>query len=428
MKAVKCFSLLVLSLLFVAAGQSMAQTEKKEAQSVQELIKMYDSSECKQCHQDYVTDWEKSLHAQPLLGPFDKTLGTLKDYLAQRDNELAKSKEVTSSIKEYMMPCFICHIPQLEDASEKAAQEVADAVTKGDMDILYQLNINCLICHNRNAIVRKFRDGNPLPDAVYGTKDLGTHGSKAYPKAVKQEMMKDPSFCGGCHQGPNVLHSAEPMWCVSNYDSYLQAYIPRGGDKTCQQCHMEKNDYNKTGHRFPPNYDDTDLSYKRLRDAIKFDVSAMAYIFQIKTPEIKSIPTAVVRTRINHSVGHRFPDGCPSPTHFLLKVVLKDNSGKEIGIQEKYLMPQLKLGYEENKMVFASLRKLSLMRDTSLQPLEDRVDEFEFKLPEGVRDVKVEASLTFVVEPGVESSVFKLYNVEKEAHIGEPKAGEAPKK
>ena len=417
MKALKFFPFLMLALLLVVPGQAIA----KEAANVQELIKMYDSSECYKCHEDYYKDWQKSLHAQPLLGPFDKTLGTLQDYISQRDKELAKSKEVTSSMKEYMMPCFICHIPQLGDASEQAAQEVADAVTKGDMNILYELNINCLICHNRNAIVRRFRDGNPEPDAVYGTKESGSHGSKAYPKKIKQEMMKDPSFCGGCHQGPNVLHSAEPMWCVSNYDSYQQAYIPRGGDKTCQQCHMEKTDYNKTGHRFPPNYDDPELSLKRLRDAVKFNVSALAYIFRIKTPELKSIPMAVVRTHIEHNIGHRFPDGCPSPTHFLLKVVVKDKAGKVIGEAEKYYMPQLKLGYEENEMVFASMRKLSLMRDTALQPLEDKNEEFEFKLPEGVRDVKVEATLTFIVEPGVDTSVLELYKVEKDASIGEPK-------
>lgn len=417
MKALKFFSLCMLALLIVVPGQVIA----KEAANVQELIKMYDSSGCKTCHADYYKDWQKSLHAQPLLGPFDKTLGTLKDYMSQRDKELAKSKEVTESIKEYMIPCFICHIPQIEDASEQAAQEIADAVMKEDLNILYELNINCLICHNRNAIVRKFRDGNPEPNAVYGTKETGSHGSKEYPKKIKQEMMKDPSFCGGCHQGPNVLHSAEPMWCVSNYDSYLHAYVPRGGYKTCQECHMEKNEDNPTGHRFPPNYDDTELSYKRLRDAIKFDVSALAYIFQIKTPKLQSIPMAVVRTHIEHNIGHRFPDGCPSPTHFLLKVVLKDKGGKVIGEEERFYMPQKKLGYEENKMVFASLRKLSLMRDTALQPFEDKDEEFEFKLPDGVRDVKVEASLTFVVEPGVDTSVFELYKVEKEASIGEPR-------
>jgi hypothetical protein len=407
--------------------------EAKEAKDVKELIKMYDSKECETCHADYVADWKHSLHSKPLIGPFGKTLGTLQGYLKEREDtvkekdkperpgELRKSKEVTKSIKEFMMPCFICHIPQLQDASEQAAQQIADAVLKEDDEILEELTINCLICHNRQALPRKYRDGNPEKDAIYGVNKTGKHQAPSYPKMIKSEMMKDPAFCGGCHQGPNVLHSAEPMWCVSNYDSYLQSYIPQGGDKTCQNCHMEKTDYNKTGHRFPPNYDDKELSYKRLRDSIKFDVSAMAYIFQIKTPKLQSIPKAIVRTKVSHNVAHRFPDGCPSPTHFLLEVSIKDKDGKELQKYTKYYMPQKKLGYDENKMVFASLRKLSLMRDTSLQPFKDNVEEFEYDLPEGVKDIKVEAKLTFIVEPGVDSSIFELYKVEKEAHIGEPK-------
>jgi hypothetical protein len=416
-KAVKLLLVLTLSLVLVLPVVAVA----KEAKNVKELIEMYDSTSCEQCHKDYVSDWQWSLHSEPLLGPFGKTLGTLQGYIKIRDSELAKSKEVTSSMKEYMEPCFICHIPQIQDASEEAAKEIADAVVNDKMEILTQLTINCLVCHNRNAIVRKFRDGNPEPDAVYSANKEGKHPNPKYPKIKKSEMMADPSFCGGCHQGPNVLHSAEPMWCVSNYDSYLHAYIPRGGTKTCQDCHMEKTDYNKTGHRFPPNYDDAELSYKRLRNAVKFNMNALAYIFRIKTPELQNIPMGVVRTRIEHNIAHRFPDGCPSPTHFLLEVKVTDKAGKEIFSTHKYYMPQLKLGYKENKMVFASLRKLSLMRDTALQPFEDKTEEFEFKLPNGVNDIKVKATLTFVVEPGVDTSVFKLYEIEKEASIGEPK-------
>jgi hypothetical protein len=419
MRLGKLFFMLFLALTFLVFTQANA----KEAKNLKELIQMYDTKECQTCHADYFKDWEKSLHSKPLLGPFDKTLGTLKDYIKQRDDELKKSKDVTKSTKEYLMPCFICHIPQLQDLSEEGANELVEAVMKENLDMLYQLNINCLICHNRNALVRKYRDGNPEPDAVYGVKETGAHAAPSYPKRIKAEMMKDPSFCGGCHQGPNVLHSAEPIWCVSNYDSYLQAYIPSdcNNGSTCQSCHMAKTDDNKTGHRFPPNYDDKELSMKRLHEAVQFDFYPLAYIFQIKTPEKKSIPKVVVKTTINHNIAHRFPDGCPSPTHFLLEVTIKDSTGAELKKFTKYLMPQLKLGYEENKMVFASLRKLSLMRDTSLQPCKKQVDEFEFDLPEGVKDVKVQGKLTFVVEPGVASSVFELYNIEKDVSLGNPK-------
>ncbi|MCI4625962.1 MAG: hypothetical protein L3V56_08365 [Candidatus Magnetoovum sp. WYHC-5] len=400
-----------------AEAKEVKAAEKKEAKTLDELIKMYDSSSCEQCHADYVKDWKHSLHSKPLVGPFNKTLGTLIGYIKERDKELVKSKEVTDSMKEYMMPCFICHIPQLQEASEEVAKEIAKACVEENFPVLEKLTINCLICHNRNSIIRKFRDGNPVPDAVYSATKTGQHANPAYPKIEKNEMMADSSFCGQCHQGPNILHSAEPMWCTSNYDSYLQAYIPKGGDKSCQDCHMEKTDYNKTGHRFPPNYDDAELSMKRLKDAIQFDLKAKAYTFAIKAPAPKMVPTLVINTEIQHNVAHRFPDGCPSPTHFKLDVVVKDKAGKELFNVGRYYMPMKKLGYAENKMVFASLRKLSLMRDTSLQPFEDKKEEFEFELPEGVDEVVVEATLKFIVEPGVEKSVFELYKVTKEASL-----------
>ncbi|KJR42656.1 cytochrome C [Candidatus Magnetoovum chiemensis] len=413
MKSLRLVLTIVISVVLLIPLTAAA----KEAKTLKELIDMYDSSSCKQCHADYFKDWEHSLHSKPLLGPFDKTLGTLKDYLSQRENELKKSKEVTSSMKEYMMPCFICHVPQLEDASEEAAQELAKACMDENFDVLEQLTINCKICHNRNALPRKFRDGNPEPDAVYGVKETGSHAAPDFPKRIKSEMMQDPSFCGGCHQGPNLLHSAEPIWCTSNYDSYQQAYIPNGGDKTCQECHMEKTDYNATGHRFPPNYDDPELSMKRLKDNISFDMSVLAYTFAIKTPQVQSIPMVVVKTKVENKIGHRFPDGCPSPAHFALNITVNDKNGKNLFNEVRYYMPQKKLGYAENKMVFASLRKLSLMRDTSLQPFKDNTEEFEFKLPADVGDVTVTGTLTFVVEPGVEKSVFKLFEITKNASL-----------
>jgi hypothetical protein len=404
--------LLVLLILLVLPATGFT----KEIDSLDELLKKYDSTRCKVCHEQIYTDWEKSLHSKPLVGPFGKTLGTLQDYLKQRDGELKKSHEVTESTKEYMLPCFKCHIPQLEDATEKVAKEIADAVLKENYDVIDKLQINCIICHNRNSIVRKFRDGLPEKDVVYGTKDIGgAHADTVFTKSKVNSMMADSSFCGGCHQGPNVLHSPEPMWCVSNYDSMLQNYIPNGGDKGCQDCHMRAPD---TGHRFPPNYDDPAFELKRLKEHFKFELSAMAYTFQIKTPKLVSIPMVVVKTKtIPIELGHRMPDGCPSPTHFAVNVVVKSKDGKEIFNETKYYMPQKKLGYSENKMVFASLRKLSLMRDTALQPFKTNEENFEIKLPAGIEDAVVEASLKLVVEPGVATSTFDLYKLTKHVSI-----------
>ena len=91
--------------------------------------------------------------------------------------------------------------------------------------------------------------------------------------------------------------------------------------------------------------------------------------------------------------------------------------GKVLFSEKKYYISQLKLGYAKNEMVFASLRKLSLMRDTSLQPFRDNKEEFEFRLPKGVADVTVDASLYYWVEPIVPESKYDLYKITKKASI-----------
>ncbi|MBF0320135.1 MAG: hypothetical protein HQL01_10090 [Nitrospirae bacterium] len=392
-----------------------AMAKTKEYGTLKEVIEAYDSSRCKPCHEQIYKDWEKAAHSMPIMGPFNKTLGTLQDYLKQRNpekGELKKSNEVTKSIKEYMMPCFVCHVPQLKEMSEKAAQELADAVLKENYDVLEKLQINCIVCHNQMAIIRTFRDGNPEPDTVYGNKDLGgAHADKVFTKSKRHEMIEDASFCGQCHQGPNILHSAEPIWCVSNLDSWLQSYIPNGGDKNCQDCHMREPG---TGHRFPPNYQDHKYELDRLKKHIKFEASAMAYTQQIKVPELISTPMVVIKTKTwSEGIGHRFTDGCPSPSHFLLKVKVTAKDGKELFNETKYYFPQKKRGDSVNTVVFASLRKLSLMRDTALQPFKTNEETFEVKLPKEVEDATVEASLILVIEPGVKESIYDLGSFKK---------------
>lgn len=154
-------------------------------------------------------------------------------------------------MKEFLQPCVECHFPQLMDASEEVANQIAKAILNEDEKILKRLQITCAVCHNRNAIIRKFRDGNPEKDVVYGPKHTGSHGDKKYTQGKKSEMMRDSAFCAQCHQGPNVQHYNEPMWCTSNYDSHQQFYVPMGGTESCQDCHMRKKN---AGHRFPPNY------------------------------------------------------------------------------------------------------------------------------------------------------------------------------
>jgi len=398
---------LIIAIAIIGVTPAMA----KEIKTLNDLIKAYDPSSCKECHKKIYEDWEKSLHARPLLGPVGRTLATFQGYVKSRDTELAKSKEVAPTMKQFLKPCVECHLPQMMDASNEVAEELAKAILDNNEEVLKKLQITCVVCHNRNAIIRKFRDGAPKADTIYGPKYSGAHDDKVYKNAQKYEMMRDSVFCAQCHQGPNVQHYDEPMWCVSNYDSHQQFYVPMGGTESCQDCHM----HNEGGHNFPPNYQNKEQTSKRLAKWIDLNVSTIGYKFKPNAKDL--IPMIVINTEVVSRIGHRFPDGCPSPNRVTLDVRVTTVDGKEIYKEQKIYMPQHSLGYDDNTMVYAANRKLTLLRDTSLFPFVPKKETIEVKLPEGVNEAMVEVSLTFRQLPGVEEAEFPIHKITKKVSL-----------
>ena len=128
------------------------------------------------------------------------------------------------------------------------------------------------------------------------------HPDDGYKSSRKSPIMKRSVMCGQCHGlGPN-LEFEYPVQCATLYGSHLHAYIPSGGTKTCQECHMENAD-----HVCPPNFEDRKDVARRLARALALEVETLSYRPQI-TPR-KFVPTVVVNTRITSKAGHRIPDG-----------------------------------------------------------------------------------------------------------------------
>jgi hypothetical protein len=65
---------LIIAIAIIGVSPAMA----KEIKTLNDLIKAYDPSSCKECHKKIYEDWEKSLHARPLLGPVGRTLATFQ--------------------------------------------------------------------------------------------------------------------------------------------------------------------------------------------------------------------------------------------------------------------------------------------------------------------------------------------------------------
>jgi hypothetical protein len=278
--------LLVAPVLF---ADSVAHSDDpSQVSTLKELITRFDVSSCKECHEQIYTQWEKSHHARPLMGLDDQIFMTSylkRGPLAVKPGEKATRKN---------FPCFKCHLPQIEYATDAVAAEIAEAILKDDKETLRKLNISCLVCHNEKAVVH----GRPEPNILYGNKDVPDHQGRV---VKKSPLLKDSLMCGQCHGlGPN-LEFETPVQCATLYGSYLHAYLPSGGTETCQECHM------KEGHLMPPDFNRRDELSERLRTSLPLEVHAMAYSFQPKEEDVR--PMAVVKTRISSKAGHRIPDG-----------------------------------------------------------------------------------------------------------------------
>jgi hypothetical protein len=91
--------------------------------------------------------------------------------------------------------------------------------------------------------------------------------------------------------------------------------------------------------------------------------------------------------------------------------------GKELYKETKTYMPQHKLSYDDNTMVYAANRKLTLMRDTSLHPFVPKNKTIEVKLPDDVQEAVVEATLTFRQPPGIPEDEFPIHTVTRQVSL-----------
>jgi hypothetical protein len=305
----KSFVLLGLTVVPVMLSGTQIQAEEiKKAKTIAELVAMYDSTSCRECHTEAHEQWQKSLHARSIFGPEStgRTAATFKTTIENGLKEWPYSgvkKNEDIGVK-HLRICTKCHLPQLEDAEDSVAQEIvkniyafADEGDEAAKKTLQSLNIDCLICHNRNAIVHKWTDGMPQKDAVYGKAD-GKHDDPDRPVMKQSKIMKESILCGQCHGlGPN-FELENPSQCATLYGAHLYTYIPEGGVETCQSCHMEKSGlgHNMQSYRSP----------EMAKMALDVEVEAKAY--QWRDGSIMT-PAATVIVDIKNKAGHPIPDG-----------------------------------------------------------------------------------------------------------------------
>jgi mono/diheme cytochrome c family protein len=313
-------TLAAIAALTLGASVAAAPATKKpakaaapaKARTIAELVARYDSSSCIECHQDAHDQWAQSVHARSIFGT-GRTAATFKtavvNGLMQWPHSGVKSPKDVKV--EHLMGCAKCHLPQLADATDAVAQEILGTIDEWQAAIeeddeariekatttLKSLNINCLICHQRNAITHKWTDGSPVADAVYGSQ-TGEHPDPKFPNMARSPIMGEAILCGQCHGlGPN-LELPNPTQCATGYGSYLFAYIPEGGDKVCQQCHMRDSGL---GHNMQ-SYRSKVMAEK----AVSMHVEARGVVWR-DNRDLR--PKASVKIELTNHAGHGVPDG-----------------------------------------------------------------------------------------------------------------------
>jgi mono/diheme cytochrome c family protein len=311
MKGLKIM-LALLMIITLPLTASALQFDKK-AKTIDELAKMYDSSQCKACHAEIYAQWEKSHHARPLMG----VAGGLMMIPVVKSSPFAVKEPKQASLKTF--PCFKCHLPQaVTNAEDSLAVELTEALfafsaekatdkDKADAKAkVAKLQITCLVCHNEKAITHKIVLGKPENGVVYGTRDVAAHPDGTFKTVKKSVIMQQPIFCGQCHgTGPNFEFDY-PVQCATLYGSYQHNYLSNGGLTTCQECHMKKVS-GKADHLIGPDFNDKKGTEEFLKKNIHIDVQTLGYQWLRKAGALT--PMVVVNTKITHDAGHRIPDG-----------------------------------------------------------------------------------------------------------------------
>ncbi len=300
---------------FSAFGAGGPKPElRPKATTIAELAERYDSSGCVECHEDAHDEWSESLHAVSILGT-PRTAPTIITAIEKGLKLFPYSgvKEDSDITVESLMMCMKCHLPQLDEATDDVAREIVATIRSWQQayrdsdddkaealeETIASLNIGCMVCHNKMAIIHKYADGYPQPDTVYGSQE-GDHEDEVYAKMAVAPALGESIFCGQCHgQGPN-FELDHPSQCATAYGSYLFAYVAHGGNESCQECHMHKSEL---GHNMASYRDETMIE-------MALDVSVEGRsLFWRKDKGEGVLPIGVINVEIYNKTGHGIPDG-----------------------------------------------------------------------------------------------------------------------
>jgi len=285
--------LLALSLIIIPLT---AHSEK--AKTIEELIARYDSQKCGECHYDIHEGWSKSGHSKSIVD--SRVLKTFRTFLLSGADRLNQKRSILRDM------CLICHVPAVAlYASDELAEDIANLIVTAvdDKDAskresakkeLSKLNINCLTCHGMDSAGP---GGKFTPNTIYGPGNAENppHKDVFGFNTVKSEKMKKSEFCASCHHGcPPGMSSKE---CPTQWTTYTEIYLAKGGDKKCQDCHMPNN-----SHRFKS----LEPDFAQSAIQLNLDATPTRYYYHL---ENSSVPALLLQVQVKNVGPHDIPHG-----------------------------------------------------------------------------------------------------------------------
>lgn len=320
------------------------------------------SSVCGKCHSEIYKFWKNSLHARSIEDPIFNVayMQSLK-----YDSERAKKT------------CLKCHAPIVQYNSDYNLRE--EITREG---------INCDFCHTVQGVDLK----NPNPFIINPGEIKRSSPKKSsgfIHKVEYSELYANSEFCAGCHE----LKGKSGIAILGTYSEWKEGPYPERGI-TCQGCHMPKVEGKvvdkkiKNGtislHDIQGGH-----SLTQLKKAVTIEITKLTKTAESVSAEIKLK---------NTGSGHLIPTGIPSR-----KLVLEVNlivKNKIIATQtveyEKVIADKEGKTLTDDWEIMLNGEKI--ISDNRLKPLEERIENFSFKIPKSYESV-IRAQIYYVYKP-----------------------------
>jgi len=280
----------------------------------------------------------------------------------QRDYETMASLE--SQVRQAdPRRCLRCHAPMavIAEGGRTDSALARDGVT-------------CDLCH-AVALIRDKPGAAALGIDPRGVRYGADTRPRMEPHPMRaSEALRDPRLCAACHH--DVLPGGVPLertfleWRRSPYAE--QGVV-------CVDCHMR-----------PAGEDEAGLSHRFHGGHAGSPLLPGAATVSLSAPAGGAFEVAVV----NAAVGHHFPTAGAHPNRLLLRVALHDAAGESLWQGERvYRFTYLDAEGDEAD----GLTPIASVRDTTLAPLEPRIERFE--PPELAAARRIEAELVYQLVP-----------------------------